>query len=121
VGTVNRDLAVPNGTPEIPKPAQTAPDPRPNVPSGTTPFRLDGAAVPNGNLEQPTYGDLGVAREIEDGQARGEVARQGRPENLSDGKVFAADLGVSHKQVHDWKRTARSGGCPKWEHPASHL
>ena len=57
--------------------------------------------------------EMRLAREIEDGQDRGEVAKDGRPKTVSDGNGFApatvADLGVSRKQVHDWKRTARAG------------
>jgi hypothetical protein len=58
-----------------------------------------------------------LGREIEEGQARGEVAGRGGDRGnqhtggkLLDGKVATFDnLGVSYKQAHDWKRAAKAG------------
>ena len=46
-----------------------------------------------------------LADEYDVAQERGDVQAHGRPKNLPDGKVFspvtAADLGLSHKEVHE--------------------
>ncbi len=53
-------------------------------------------------LEIESAAKIRLADEYDAAQGRNEIARQGRPKNLGDGKVLpaAADLGLRRDEIH---------------------
>ena len=54
-----------------------------------------------------------MADEIDRGQAAGEVAAKGRPENVQSSDIYEpatfADLGVTRQRVAEWRQTRDAG------------
>ena len=50
-----------------------------------------------------------MADEIDRGQASGELAKQGRPEENRQGSAVYSDLGIDHRRVSEWREIRDAG------------
>ena len=56
-----------------------------------------------------TRAEMRMADEIDRGQDSGEVARQGRPKENSQGSAVYDDLGIDHRRVSEWRDIRDAG------------